>query len=182
MALGGRPERDERRILFSISQASPIKDFSSDLPKGCFVRTRSSPGFLVLLSSVPSPGVDRTAWTRVAILLARISFACRDRQKDFVFPRPRCSDAIHYSALGLRQATGVLRLPDFLNHLKAAGFRLEAQARVSKLYLVLAKLHIYPVYREKGQRDWKSLTRKTPFYAPDILRAYGSSPRFRRSS
>src|SRR6267143_1903151 len=83
MALGGRPERDERRILFSISQASPIKDFSSDLTKGCSFEPDRRPAFSYYCPQFHRPGVDRTVWTRVAILLARISFACRDRQKDF---------------------------------------------------------------------------------------------------
>src|SRR5258708_39943692 len=65
---------------------------------------------------------------------------------------PGASDAIHYSGAGpYDNRLGYLRMPHFLNHLKVAGFRLEAQARVSKLYLLLAKLRIYPVYREEGQ-------------------------------
>ena len=89
---------------------------------------------------------------------------------------PGASDAIHYSGAGpYDKRLGYLRLPDFLNHLKAAGFRLEAQARVSRLYLLLAKLRIYPVYREKGQAGLEILDRdKTPFYAARYpSRAYG---------
>src|SRR6266403_566405 len=122
MALGGRPERDERRVLFSISQASPIKDFSSDLPKGCSFEPDRRPAFSYYCPQFHRPGVDRTAWTRVAILLARISFACRDRQKDFVFPRPRCQrcDSL-FRRWALRQATGVLAIARLLKPSESCG-------------------------------------------------------------
>jgi membrane peptidoglycan carboxypeptidase len=89
---------------------------------------------------------------------------------------PGASDAVHYSGAGpYDKRLGYLRLPDFLNHLKAAGFRLETQARVSKLYVLLAKLRIYPVYREKAQAGLEILDRdKNPFYAARYpSRAYG---------
>src|SRR5580692_9210418 len=62
------------------------------------------------------------------------------------------SDAIQYSSTGpYDERLGYSRLPNFMTHLKASGFQLESQARESKMYLLLAKLHIYAIYKEKGQ-------------------------------
>jgi membrane peptidoglycan carboxypeptidase len=77
------------------------------------------------------------------------------------------SDGIQYSNSGpYDERLGYSRLSDFLTQLEAAGFRLEAQARESKMYHFLAKLHIYTVYKEKGQAGLEILDRdKKPFYA-----------------
>src|SRR4029077_3450829 len=57
------------------------------------------------------------------------------------------SHAIQYSSAGpYDERLGYSRLPNFLAQLESSGFRLESQARESKMYLLLAKLHIYPVY------------------------------------
>jgi membrane peptidoglycan carboxypeptidase len=79
---------------------------------------------------------------------------------------PGASDAIQYSSAGpYDERLGYSRLPNFLAQLEAAGFRLEAQARESKMYLLLAKLHIYVVYQEKAQAGLEILDRdRKPFY------------------
>ena len=76
------------------------------------------------------------------------------------------SDAIQYSSTGpYDERLGYSRLPNFLAQLESSGFRLESQARESKMYLLLAKLHIYPVYKEKGQAGLEILDRDSkPFY------------------
>lgn len=76
------------------------------------------------------------------------------------------SDAIQYSNTGpYDERLGYSQLPNFLTQLESSGFQLESQARESKMYLLLAKLHIYPVYKEKGQAGLEILDRnKRPFY------------------
>src|SRR5271169_3373946 len=55
------------------------------------------------------------------------------------------TDAIQYSSAGpYDKRLGYSRLPKFLARLKASGFQLESQARESKMYSYLGKLHIYP--------------------------------------
>jgi membrane peptidoglycan carboxypeptidase len=86
------------------------------------------------------------------------------------------SDAIQYSSTGpYDERLGYSRLPNFLAQLEASGFRLESQARESKMYLLLDKLHIYPVYQEKGQAGLEILDRdRKPFYTSRYpSRAYG---------
>lgn len=76
------------------------------------------------------------------------------------------SDAIQYSSTGpYDERLGYSLLPNFLAHLESSGFRLESQARESKMYLLLAKLHIYAIYEEKGQAGLEILDRdRKPFY------------------
>jgi membrane peptidoglycan carboxypeptidase len=76
------------------------------------------------------------------------------------------SDAIQYSSIGpYDERLGYSRLPNFLTQLEASGFRLESQARESKMYLLLAKLHVYAIYQEKGQAGLEILDRdRKPFY------------------
>jgi membrane peptidoglycan carboxypeptidase len=86
------------------------------------------------------------------------------------------SDAIQYSSTGpYDERLGYSRLPNFLTQLEASGFRLESQARESKMYLLLAKLHIYAVYREKGQAGLEILDRdgKAFYRSRYPSRAYG---------
>jgi len=86
------------------------------------------------------------------------------------------SHAIQYSSAGpYDERLGYSRLPNFLAQLESSGFRLESQARESKMYLLLAKLHIYPVYREKGQAGLEILDRdRKPFYTSRYpSRVYG---------
>lgn len=101
----------------------------------------------------------RTSWLESRLLAAidrRISFS----------RAPGASDTIQYSGAGpYDQRLGYLRMPALLSHLEAAGFRIESQARQSKLYLFLAKLHIYPIYQEKAQAGLELLDRDIhPFY------------------
>jgi len=72
-----------------------------------------------------------------------------------------------YSSTGpYDERLGYSRLPNFLSQLQAAGFRLEAQARESKMSLLLAKLHMYAVYKEKTQAGLEILDRdRKPFYS-----------------
>jgi membrane peptidoglycan carboxypeptidase len=86
------------------------------------------------------------------------------------------SDAIQYSSTGpYDERLGYSRLPNFLAQLESSGFQLESQARESKMYLFLAKLHIYPIYKEKGQAGLEILDRnRRPFYKSRYpSRAYG---------
>jgi len=86
------------------------------------------------------------------------------------------SDAIQYSSTGpYDERLGYSRLPNFMTHLKASGFQLESQARESKMYTLLAKLHIYAIYKEKGQAGLEILDRnRKPFYTSRYpSRAYG---------
>ena len=87
------------------------------------------------------------------------------------------SDAIQYSSAGpYDERLGYSLLPNFLAHLESSGFRLESQARESKMYLLLAKLHIYAIFREKGQAGLEILDRdRKPFYTSRYpSRAYGN--------
>jgi len=87
------------------------------------------------------------------------------------------SDAIQYSSTGpYDDRLGYSRLPNFFAQLESSGFRLVSQARESKMYLLLAKLHIYPIYKEKGQAGLEILDRdKKPFYMSRYpSRAYGN--------
>jgi len=76
------------------------------------------------------------------------------------------SDVIQYSSNGpYDERLGYSHLPNFLAKLKSSGFRLESQARESKMFVLLAKLHIYAVYQEKGQAGLELLDRDgKPFY------------------
>jgi membrane peptidoglycan carboxypeptidase len=86
------------------------------------------------------------------------------------------SDAVQFSSSGpYDERLGYSRLPNFLAQLASAGFRLESQARASKMYLLLAKLDIYPIFKEKGQAGLEILDRdRKPFYTSRYpLHAYG---------
>jgi membrane peptidoglycan carboxypeptidase len=87
----------------------------------------------------------RTSWLQSRVLSAlagRLSYA--------VAPGP--SDAIRFPHAGpYNDRLGYSRLPDFNARLKAAGYRIDAQARSSRLALTLADLGLYPVYPEKTQ-------------------------------
>ena len=74
--------------------------------------------------------------------------------------------AIPYPGSGpYDERVGYSQLPSFLNRLKAADFSVEAQARVSTLYLLLSRLRIYPVYNEKDQTGLSVLDRHSkPLY------------------
>jgi membrane peptidoglycan carboxypeptidase len=76
------------------------------------------------------------------------------------------SDSIQNSSAGpYDERLGYSRLPALLTQLEASGFRLESQARESKMYHFLGKLHIYPIYREKAQAGLEILDRDNkPFY------------------
>jgi membrane peptidoglycan carboxypeptidase len=76
------------------------------------------------------------------------------------------SDSIPYSSTGpYDERLGYAHLPKFLTHLESSGFRLESQARGSKMYQLLGKLQIYPIYHEKAQAGLEILDRdKKPLY------------------
>ena len=77
------------------------------------------------------------------------------------------SDAIQYSSTGpYDERLGYSHLPNFLTQLESSGFRLESQARESKMYFFLGKLHIYPIYKEKAQAGLEILDRdRKPYYS-----------------
>ena len=77
------------------------------------------------------------------------------------------SDTTQYSGAGpYDERLGYSRVSNFLAQLQTRGFRLESQARASRLCLLLAKLNIYPIYKEKGQAGLKVLDRDGKlFYA-----------------
>ncbi|HEY2646566.1 MAG TPA: transglycosylase domain-containing protein [Candidatus Acidoferrales bacterium] len=85
------------------------------------------------------------------------------------------SDEIQYSSAGpYDERLGYTHLPSFLSQLQSSGFRLESQARESKMYFWLGNLHIYPIYQEKAQAGLEILDRDDkPFYKSRYpLRAY----------
>ena len=62
------------------------------------------------------------------------------------------SQTIQYPKAGPYDWTlGYARLPDLLEHLKAAGYRVDAQTRESDLASFLSHGGVYPVYRQKDQ-------------------------------
>jgi membrane peptidoglycan carboxypeptidase len=101
----------------------------------------------------------RSSWLESRVLAAIA------RQVTFSLGRG-ASDAIQYSSTGpYDERLGYSRLPNFFAQLESSGFRMESQARDSKMYLLLAKLHIYPIYKEKGQAGLEILDRdRKPFY------------------
>lgn len=76
------------------------------------------------------------------------------------------SDAVPYSSTGpYDERLGYSHLPKFLTQLESSGFRLESQARESKMYILLGKLQIYPIYHEKAQAGLQILDRdRKPLY------------------
>ena len=66
------------------------------------------------------------------------------------------SHAIDYPAAGPYDwALGYARMPVFLVRLQAAGFHVDAQAEDSKLYSILARTGVYPIYPQKDQAGLK---------------------------
>jgi len=62
------------------------------------------------------------------------------------------SASIHYPGDGPYDwALGYARIPDFLPHLEAHGFHIEAQAHSSQLLTSLLGMGLYPVYQQKDQ-------------------------------
>jgi membrane peptidoglycan carboxypeptidase len=62
------------------------------------------------------------------------------------------SNAIHYPAAGPYDWTlGYARMPVLLLRLRVDGFHVDAQAKDSKFYSILARSGIYPIYRQKDQ-------------------------------
>jgi membrane peptidoglycan carboxypeptidase len=56
-------------------------------------------------------------------------------------------------------ALGYARIPDFLPHLEAKGYRIEAQADSSELLVSLTGIGLYPVYRQKDQAGLRIVDR-----------------------
>lgn len=73
-------------------------------------------------------------------------------------------------------ALGYARMPVFLSRLESAGFHVQAQARSSPLYSLIARGGLYPVYSHKDQAGLDIVDRKgVPLYSFDRPeRAYGS--------
>jgi membrane peptidoglycan carboxypeptidase len=92
------------------------------------------------------------------------------------------SHAIDYPAAGPYDwALGYARMPVFLLRLKAAGFHVDAQAEDSKLYSILTRTGVYPVYPQKDQAGLKITDRdgRDLFAAAQprhVYRTYGDIP------
>ncbi len=116
-------------------------------------------GFVFLVIAIMLGLEMRSSWVESRVLAAigrRLTFSLEQG----------ASDAIPYSSTGpYDERLGYSRLPGILTQLKASGFQLESQARESKMYIFLAKLHIRAVYQEKGQAGLEILDRDSnPFY------------------
>jgi membrane peptidoglycan carboxypeptidase len=93
----------------------------------------------------------KTAWAQSRIL----AYTARSLHFDM---RAGPNPDIQYPQAGPYDARlGHAKLPEFQEHLLNAGFRLEAQARPSKLYRYLANLTRVPIYREKNQAGLRVL-------------------------
>jgi membrane peptidoglycan carboxypeptidase len=146
-------------------RSSALKDLPATSPivgsKPISSRTYRSILFssIVLLLAVLLGLEMKSSWLESRVLAAIA------RKLTFSLERG-ASDAIQYCSTGpYDERLGYSRLPNFLAQLESSGFRLESQARASKMYLLLGKLHIYPIYREKAQAGLEILDRdRKPFY------------------
>ena len=92
------------------------------------------------------------------------------------------SHAIAYPVAGpYDRRLGYSLLPEFIERLEAAGYRVEAQARNSRSFLVAARLGLYPPYHEKSQTGIRILDgTNEPIYQSDYPRRvypeFGSIP------
>lgn len=58
------------------------------------------------------------------------------------------------------QRLGLSELPQFINHLEAEGYKIDAQARDSSMSLALSRLGLFPIYHEKDQAGLVILDRR----------------------
>ena len=116
-------------------------------------------GTLVLLVCLAAVEM-KTSWIQAWVFSAAAA-----RIRHSVGPGP--SPAIRFPSVGpYNDRLGYSRLPVFVDRLEDAGYRIVAQARSSDMALRLAKLGIYPVYREKAHTGLTILDRdETPLFA-----------------
>lgn len=101
----------------------------------------------------------RSSWLQSRILTAisrRMTFAVL----------PGRSESIRYTRSGpYDERLGYSRIPEFVQRTESRGYEIEAQARPSRVYTVLADLGVFPVYREKGDAGLEILDRDgSPLY------------------
>ena len=133
------------------------------------------PLFYVLLAALVVAAEMRSSWLQSWLL----AFA-NTRLHYTVAAGP--SPAIAYPRTGpYDRRLGYALLPYFVTRLEPAGYRVEAQARNSRLYLLATDLGLYPPYREKSQAGIRILDRtgKPPYqseYPNHVYSGYSAIP------
>ena len=118
-----------------------------------FVWPRRAPAYLAVAILVICAGILelRTSW-----LEAHILSAIARRATFSVKPGP--SSAVERSARGpYDRRLGFFELPEFIRHLEAHGFQIEAQARNSSVERALGRFGLFPVYHEGDQAGLRIL-------------------------
>ena len=117
----------------------------------------------------------KTSWFESLI------FRSLDRRITFQLEQGPSKD-IQYPKAGPYDWTlGYARLPDVLKHLRAAGYRVDAQVRDSHLAEVLYRGGVYPVYGHKDQAglriiDWKGSVLYGFSRPRNVYRSYSGIP------
>jgi membrane peptidoglycan carboxypeptidase len=106
------------------------------------------------IAAVSAVGIElRSSWVQSLIFSAisnRMSFKLA----------PGASPAIRFSRTGPYDGRlGYSRIPNFVERTNHSGYRIEAQARSSKLALTMSDLGVFPIYAEKGQAGLQILDR-----------------------
>src|SRR6516164_3812946 len=95
----------------------------------------------------------RSSWLQSRILTAishRTTFAVL----------PGRSESIRYTRSGpYDKRLGYSRIPEFVQRTESRVYEIEAQARPSRVYVALADLGVYPIYREKDDAGLEVLDR-----------------------
>jgi membrane peptidoglycan carboxypeptidase len=132
--------------------------------------------FAIVLTVVIAVGLElKYSWIESSL------FGEADRHLSFSLADGK-NASIHYPGDGPYDWTlGYARIPDFLPHLEANGYRIVAQAHSSDLLASLSGIGIYPVYSQKDQAGLRIVDRQgRDLYAFDrperVYPTYSSVP------
>ncbi len=139
-----------RVVAFRTFCADPLQFVVFRLRKGRRVLLWA--GLAVTLLALPATEL-RSSWLQSRILTAishRMTFA--------VLPGP--SESIRYTRSGpYDERLGYSRIPEFVQRIESRGYKIEAQARPSNMYVAMTDLGVFPIYREKDDAGLEILDR-----------------------
>ncbi len=146
--------------MASASRLLAFKNFCTDPLEFVALRPRNRRLHRMLLRTsgailILSLGISevRSSWIQSRILTAishRMTFSVL----------PGRNESIRYTRSGpYDERLGYSRIPQFVQRTESRGYEIEAQARPSRMYVALADLGVYPIYREKDDAGLEILDR-----------------------
>ena len=148
-----------RVVAFRTFCTDPLEFVVFRLQRGRLHRVLLWAGLAITLLAFAATEL-RSSWLQSRILTAisqRMTFAVL----------PGGSKSIRYTRSGpYDERLGYSSIPEFVQRTESRGYEIEAQARPSKMYVALADLGVFPIYREKNDAGLEILDRDgSPLYA-----------------